>query len=243
MDDVTSSILEVEFVPEESFFSYGNLLQRYFRTHGLPKAFYSDRFSVFRVNRSENLRYEPVTQFQRALSVLDIDLICAHSPQAKGHVERANQTLQDRLVKEMRLQGICDYEHANAFLPQFIGDYNRKFAVSPASTRDFHQSLDETLDLPFLFSIHDFRKVTKTLQIHYAGKCYQILSDHPAYFYAQQEVLITRDASGAISAWFDGWQLTLKLLEKQPKKTEIASSKSSEATPLLLMTTPGGLMA
>ena len=163
---------------------------------------------------------------------MNVDLICVNSPQAKGRVERANQTLQDRLVKELRLLGICDYEHANAFLPQFIDDYNRRFALLPASTSAFHQSLDETLDLPFLFSIHDFRKVTKTLQIHYGGKCYQILSDHPDYFHAQQEVLITRDASGAVSAWFDGWQLTLELLEKRPKQTEIASSKSSEATPL-----------
>ncbi len=103
VDDATSQILAAEFVPEESFFSYGNLCQRYFREHGLPKAFYSDRFSVFRVNRREKLRYEPVTQFQRALSVLDTELICANSPQAKGRVERANQTLQDRLIKEMRL--------------------------------------------------------------------------------------------------------------------------------------------
>jgi len=232
VDDATSELLEAEFVPEESFFSYGNLVQRYFRTHGMPKAFYSDRFSVFRVNRRNHLRYEPVTQFQRALSVLDIELICANSPQAKGRVERANQTLQDRLVKEMRLLGICNYEQANAFLPKFIAEYNRKLAVSPASNLDFHQSLVETLDLPFLFSIHDFRKVTKTLQINYGGKCYQIKTKHPAYFYAQKEVLITSDASDTVSAWFDGKKLDLELLDKRPKQTVITSSKSSQAKPL-----------
>ena len=109
VDDATSQILAAEFVPEESFFSYGNLCQRYFREHGLPKAFYSDRFSVFRVNRRGNLRYEPVTQFQRALSVLDIELICANSPQAKGRVERANQTLQDCLfqIREYKTLANC----------------------------------------------------------------------------------------------------------------------------------------
>jgi len=193
-------MLEAEFVPEESFFSYGNLCQRYFREHGLPKAFYSDRFSVFRVNRRGNLRYEPVTQFQRALSVLDVELICANSPQAKGRVERANQTLQDRLIKEMRLLGINDYEQANAFLSHFMRDYNRKFAASPALSLDFHQPLDETHDLAFLFAIHDFSKVTKSLQINFAGRVYQIVTTLPAYFYADQEVLITYNAFGSVSA-------------------------------------------
>ena len=232
VDDATSQMLEAEFVPEESFFSYGNLCQRYFREHGLPKAFYSDRFSVFRVNRREKLRYEPVTQFQRALSVLDTELICANSPQAKGRVERANQTLQDRLIKEMRLLGISDYEQANLYLPQFIRDYNRKFAVSPASSLDFHRPLDETHDLAFLFSIHDFRKVTKSLQINYAGKVYQIVTNHPAYFYADQEVLVTCDASGSVSAWFDGHLLTLEEVEKRSRQTAIVSSKSEQTNPL-----------
>jgi len=232
VDDATSQILAAEFVPEESFFSYGNLCQRYFREHGLPKTFYSDRFSVFRVNRREKLKYEPVTQFQRALSILDIELICANSPQAKGRVERANQTLQDRLIKEMRLLGISDYEQANAFLPQFIRDYNCKFAVSPDSNLDFHRPLDETQDLAFLFAIHDFRKVTKTLQISYAGRGYQIVTNHPPYFYAKQEVLITCDASGSVSAWFNGNLLTLKEVEKRPKQTAIVSSKSEHTNPL-----------
>jgi len=109
VDDATSQMLTAEFVPEESFFSYGNLCQRYFWEHGLPKAFYSDRFSVFRVNRREKLKYEPVTQFQWALSVLGVNLICANSPQAKGRVERANQTLQDCLfqIREYKTLANC----------------------------------------------------------------------------------------------------------------------------------------
>ena len=178
------------------------------------------------------LKYEPVTQFQRALSVLDVGLICANSPQAKGRVERANQTLQDRLIKEMRLLGISDYEQANLYLPQFIRDYNRKFAVSPASSLDFHRPLDETHDLAFLFSIHAFRKVTKTLQISYAGKVYQIVTHHPAYYYADQEVLITCDASGSVSAWFHGNLLTLEEVQKRSRQTAIVSSKSEQTNPL-----------
>jgi transposase len=232
VDDASSEILAAEFVPEECFFSYGELCKRYFNEHGLPKSFYSDRFSVFRDNHKGNLSYEPVTQFQRALSVLDVELICASSPQAKGRVERANQTLQDRLIKEMRLLDICDYVQANQYLPEFIADYNRRFAVMPGSNVDFHRPLDAMLDLDFLFSIHDFRKITQTLQIHYAGKTYQILTKHPTYYYARQEVLITCASSGLISAWFDGNLLRLEEIEKRPKQGAIVSTKSAKATPL-----------
>ncbi len=232
VDDATSEILAAEFVPEECFFSYGELCKRYFREHGLPKSFYSDKFSVFRDNHRGNLSYEPVTQFQRALGVLGVDLICANSPQAKGRVERANLTLQDRLVKEMRLLGITSYEAANHYLPEFIADYNRRFAVMPGSDIDFHHPLDETLDLDFLFSIHDFRKISQTLQIQYANKIYQIITPHPAYYYAKQEVLITCNPSGSISAWFHGNLLILQEIEKRPKQAAVVSSKSEDAKPL-----------
>lgn len=232
VDDATSEILAAEFVPEESFFSYGELCKRYFSENGIPKSFYSDRFSVFRNNRKDNLSYEPVTQFQRALTVLGIEIICANSPQAKGRVERANQTLQDRLIKEMRLLGICTYELANLFLPEFIHDYNHRFAVMSASILDFHRPLDKTQDLDFLFSIHDFRTITNTLLIHYAAKVYQIVTNHPAYYYAKQEVLITCDNIGVVSAWFHGSLLTLKEIEKRPRQGVVVSTKANEVKPL-----------
>ena len=232
VDDATSEIMAAEFVPEECFFSYGELCKRYFRAQGLPKSFYSDKFSVFRDNHKGNLSYEPVTQFQRALSGLDVELICANSPQAKGRVERSNQTLQDRLIKEMRLLDICDYDQANQYLPTFIQDYNRRFAVMPGSNVDFHRPLDLTQDLDFLFAIHDFRKITKTLQINYAGRVYQILTKHPTYYYASKEVLITCEASGSISAWCESNLLTLQEIDKSPKQTAVVSSKSAKAKPL-----------
>ncbi len=147
-------------------------------------------------------------------------------------MERANQTLQDRLVKEMRLLGITSYEAANHYLPEFIADYNRRFAVMPGSDVDFHRPLDETLDLDFLFSIHEFRKISQTLQIQCANKIYQIITRHPAYYYAKQEVLITCNPSSSISAWFDGNLLTLQEIEKRPKQAAVVSSKSEDAKPL-----------
>jgi hypothetical protein len=105
----------LRYVASESAFDYFRATRAYLETHGKPVAFYSDKHNIFRVNNGEG--GERVTQFGRALEALNIDIICANSPQAKGRVERAFGTLQDRLVKEMRLAGIASIETANAWLP------------------------------------------------------------------------------------------------------------------------------
>src|SRR5215472_13992753 len=98
----------------------------YVERHGRPIAFYSDKHAIFRVNNREAKSGEGMTQFGRALHELNIDIICANTPQAKGRVERSFGTLQDRLVKELRLAGISTIEAGNAFLPAFMEDYNRR---------------------------------------------------------------------------------------------------------------------
>src|SRR4051812_47587398 len=98
----------------------------YLERHGKPVAFYSDKHSIFRVNAKDAADGDGVTQFGRALTELNIDILCANSPQAKGRVERAFGTLQDRLVKELRLAGISTVEAANAWLLGFIEDYNKR---------------------------------------------------------------------------------------------------------------------
>src|SRR4029450_12528193 len=114
------------FVPSESTFDYLRETKSYVARYGRPIAFYSDKFSVFRVNRKDAAGGDGMTQFGRALHALNIDIICANSSQAKGRVERAFGTLQDRLVKELRLAGIALIA-ANAFLPAFMVDYNARF--------------------------------------------------------------------------------------------------------------------
>lgn len=101
--------------------------------YGLPCAYYSDKHSVFRVNRSGALSGDGMTQFGKMLKDLNIALICANSPQAKGRVERSNRVLQDRLVKELRLNSISTIEEANAFLPSFMEKHNQRFAKIPKS--------------------------------------------------------------------------------------------------------------
>jgi len=128
IDDATSRLMHLQFVQSESTFAYFNATQRYLEQHGKPVAFYTDKHAVFRVNKPAGLHGDGMTQFGRALKALTIEIICANSSQAKGRVERANKTLQDRLVKELRLTGISTMEAGNAFLPTFMADYNTRFA-------------------------------------------------------------------------------------------------------------------
>jgi hypothetical protein len=114
VDDATGRLMELRFVKSESAFDYFTSTRAYLERHGKPVAFYSDKHSIFRVyHEGSTGRAQGVTQFGRALDDLNIEIICANSPQAKGRVERMNKTLQNRLVKELRLRGI-------SFLPQFM---------------------------------------------------------------------------------------------------------------------------
>jgi transposase len=121
VDDATGKLMQLRFVETESAFDYFDATIAYLRTHRRPIAFYSDKHSIFRVHKDGTAgKAKGVSQFGRALRDLNIEIICANSPQAKGRVERMNKTLQDRLVKELRLQGISTMKAANAFVPQFI---------------------------------------------------------------------------------------------------------------------------
>ena len=143
IDDATSKLQHLRFCETESTFDYMLSTRCYIEQHGKPLAFYSDKHSVFRVNQSSKQETK-ITQFGRVLSRLNIDIIFANSPQAKGRVERANRTLQDRLIKEMRLEGINSIAEANAWLPCFIEQFNRKFAKVASNPKDLHRCSTET---------------------------------------------------------------------------------------------------
>ena len=163
VDDATGKLGELYFTPRESFFSYGEAARRYMARYGKPVAFYSDKHGIFRVNVKNPLSGTGLTQFGRAMKELDIEIICANTPQAKGRVERANKTLQDRLVKEMRLRGISSMEQANQFAPEFIADFNRRFAVTPRSVHDAHRPLSSQENLNVIFSWQEPRIISKNL--------------------------------------------------------------------------------
>src|SRR5579862_220657 len=178
VDDATSRLMVVHFTGAESTFAYFEATREYLGRYGKPLAFYSDKHSIFRVNQPGAIKGPGYTQFGRALYELNIDAICANTAAAKGRVERAHLTLQDRLVKELRLEGISSIEAANAFMPRFIADYNARFAKEPREAHNAHRALraDEELDL--IFCWRELRKVTKALTLHYERKLY-ILADTP----------------------------------------------------------------
>ena len=228
IDDATSEILAAEFVDHESFWSYAGLCKRYFRQHGLPEAFYTDRFSVFRVNQTNVTTTAAQTMFEQAMSELGIELICAASPQAKGRVERANQTLQDRLVKDMRLEGINNYQQANVYLANFIPSYNQKFAVQPSDQIDSHEPLRSENDLEWIFTKKIRRKLSKDLQFQYDRVIYQIHTERPTYALKGREVTVLENDQGKIKVLLEQTPLEFKRFIRQPRRNAVATGKDIE---------------
>jgi hypothetical protein len=171
IDDATSKLMQLRFVPSESTGSYFEVLDGYLKTHGCPVAFYSDKHTVFRVNKPDAKGGSGMTQFGRALAELNIEIICANSSQAKGRVERVNRTLQDRLVKELRLENVCDIDAGNAFLPGFLQRFNEKFALRAAKPENLHRPLNVKTDrLNDILCHREQRHVSKQLTISYDRK-------------------------------------------------------------------------
>ena len=135
IDDATSRLIALHFSLTETTRAYLTALRQYVLAHGMPLALYSDRHGIFRVNAKDAVSGDGKTEFNRVTDRLKIEQICAHTPQAKGRVERANQTLQDRLIKEMRLRNISSIEQAEAYFPKFIKDWNKKFGVPAKEDR------------------------------------------------------------------------------------------------------------
>jgi hypothetical protein len=167
IDDATSRLMHLKFVETESTFAYLTAGREYVERHGKPVAFYTDKHGVFRVNHEGATGGNGMTQFGRAMHEMNIDIICANSPQAKGRVERANKTLQDRLVKELRLNGINTIEGANALLPAFLADYNARFAKEPRDGKNLHRPLSSTDKLDDVFAWKEERTVSSSLTLQY----------------------------------------------------------------------------
>jgi transposase len=167
IDDATSRLTQCRFLPHETTFGYMQTLYEHIGQHGLPMALYSDRHSIFSVN-SPKAKARSLSQFARALQTLGIEGICANSPQAKGRVERANRTLQDRLVKAMRLARIDSIEQANAWLPGFVSRHNAKFSVSPQFCEDAHVAYrDKPAKLRQILAKHHPRKLSPQLSCQF----------------------------------------------------------------------------
>lgn len=228
IDDATSRLLALRFVSAETTWAYLEVLARYLVEHGRPVAFYSDKHSVFRINNCER---EELSQFTRALKTLAIEPIHANSPQAKGRVERANQTLQDRLVKELRLRGISDMESANAYLPSFLQDYNARFAVAPQSPLDAHRPVQHSAEeLALILCLHHARKLSKNLTFQYRNREYQIESRTQGYRLRGGAVTVCEALDGQVTVLHKGHVLPYRLLAQGEAPIALDDEKSVHAT-------------
>ena len=175
VDDATGKIVGLVLRPTEDQDGYFTLLRSIVAEHGLPLAVYHDRHTILRSPKQRTLDEElagevPMSQIQRLLAELGVESILAHSPQAKGRVERLWGTLQDRLVKELRLAGIQDLAAANAFLPGFVARYNARFAKAPADPQSAWRALPEGFDWAYHFSARETRKVRADHCVQWLGQ-------------------------------------------------------------------------
>lgn len=174
VDDATSRLMQLRFVKSESTFTYFEATRGYLEKHGKPLALYSDKASVFRINNKNATGGDGFTQFGRAMHELNIQTICTNTSSAKGRVERAHLTLQDRLVKELRLRGISSVDAANEYADEFMDDYNRRFAKAPLHDFDVHRPLEHNDDLAAFFTWREPRRVSKSLTVQYDKVLYLI---------------------------------------------------------------------
>jgi hypothetical protein len=190
IDDATNEITSGKFSATETTEAYLVCLREHLERYGRPLGFYVDKHGTFKVNREELKKGVGITHFGRVLKDLDIELICAHSPQAKGRIERSNEVLQDRLIKEMRLEGISTIEQANAFLPEFLKKHNKRFRKEPADRKDAHRAMRQKDDLERVFARRATRKLSKDLTFQYQGTLYLIETKTPNRLrYASVDVL------------------------------------------------------
>ena len=229
IDDATGKLKHLKFVGSESTTAYFMATKEYLLLHGKPLAFYLDKHGVFRVNTTKGGTAavedsNGLTQFGRAMAELAIELIYAETAEAKGRVERVNQTLQDRLVKEMRLRGISTIEQGNEYVPEFIADFNRRFTVVPKDKANMHRQLLPTEELNEIMCEKHQRILSKQLTVSYQNKLYQIHTKRPTYAMRYAPVEVRETVEGLITITYQKKQLDYVIIKKQPR-AEIVDSK------------------
>ena len=226
IDDATSKVVAARFVKTETTFNYMKLARAYFKQYGKPAAFYSDRFSVFKVNHPDPKSGTGLTQFGRACEEVEIELITANTPQAKGRVERVNKTFQDRLVKMLRLAGVNNAEEGNIFLPGHLAKHNLRFEVIPKLLEDAHRILIETeTELDFIFCKRYTRKLSKNLEFTFHKLVYQIQTEGQGYRLRHAVVKVCELPTGLVRVFREGKELVYKTYTKQQRVAQVASSK------------------
>lgn len=214
IDDATGKLLHLRFAGSENTFDYLHATKAYLQQWGKPIAFYSDKHGIFRTTHaSMKDRTSGLTQFGRALYELNIDIICANTPQAKGRVERANQTLQDRLVKELRLRGIDTIAAANAYAPEFMADFNRRFGKAPRNPKDMHRPFAAHENLDGAMCRKEIRKLSQSLTLRYDKVMFILDPTDLATALAGKKVIVCDYPDGRLEVTHEGTSLPYRTFD------------------------------
>jgi transposase-like protein len=225
IDDATGKITQAKFDAHEGVEPTFNFWQTYLENHGKPRAIYVDKFSTYSMNHKlakENP--DTLTQFQRAMQQLGIEVISANSSQAKGRVERLFKTLQDRLIKELRLHTISNVKDANTFLEKtFIPKFDARFGVIPRSQENLHTKVTkkEHSDFPSIFSKHYERIIRNDYTLSYKNIWYQLEETQSVAIFKQDIVKVEERFDGTIVFKLKGRCLKYKQLPVRPKKSSL----------------------
>lgn len=230
IDDATGRLTGLRFAPAETTRAYAETLREHVLAHGVPLAFYSDRHGIFRINAKDADSGDGLTALNRVTERLGIEQICATTPQAKGRVERANQTLQDRLIKEMRLAGIADMAAAQAFLPGFMARHNKRFAVEPRDPADAHKPWTEGIaGLDAALAEHEPRTLSKALTFSAGGAVHCIKTREAGIAFRGAKVTVRHYLDGRMDVLFKNRVLPYTTVRKLPRASAIEDDKTIDA--------------
>ncbi len=230
IDDATGRLTDLRFAPTETTRVYLEALRAHVLAHGRPLALYSDRHGIFRVNAKDAAGGDGRTEFGRVAERLGIELICATTPQAKGRVERANQTLQDRLVKEMRLEGISSMEEAQAFAPSFMDMWNARFAVQPRDPAPAHRPWAQDVNaLDDVLARREDRVLSKTLTFRCGGTLYCVKTTGPGTALRGARVSLLHYLDGTMQVRYKDRTLAFTALHATPKPVKVEDEKTLNA--------------
>lgn len=222
VDDADGSITQAKFEDNEGVEAVFRFWKEYIEKKGVPISIYLDKFSTYKVNHKNAVdNKELMTQFERAMKQLDVRIIHANTPQAKGRVEKMNDTLQNRLVKEMRLNNINNIPEANIFLKEiFIPKLTKQFRVVTKKSADLHRKLSEKkiAELPKIFSIQSKRKINNDYTIRFKNNYYQLNEIQSTTVYKKDDVTIEEHLNGEIKIAVRDKYLNYTKLPERPKK-------------------------
>lgn len=220
VDDATSKIMAAHFEIEETTEGYYRTFEKYFKKYGLSISIYCDKRGVFKVNQGDENK---LTQFGRAMKELGIKIIFAHSPQAKGRVERKFEILQDRLIREMRLRNISTIEAGNEFLPSYLEKHNLAYGVAPTNPFNAHQALNNNRPLKYILCFKYKRIISKDLEVSYENRIYQIQEDKTKHNLRKMEIDVIETIDGEIRFEHRGEEIKFREYNETPH--QILASK------------------